>query len=116
MHEDIYKICILVSDEHTLNISFRACAKVELWDLIVCIAVKGEKFQSHAMTFTFVRQCPILDLSEIFSYTTLYSNFMFIDQLHFELSCKNMETQKHAQTLTSTLKLRFYKTQYKTQL
>ena len=29
-----------------LNISFLACTKVELWDLIVCIAVNGEKFQS----------------------------------------------------------------------
>ena len=28
-----------------LNISFLACTKVELWDLIVCIAVNGEKFQ-----------------------------------------------------------------------
>ena len=30
-----------------LNISFLACTKVELWDLIVCIAVNGEKFQSR---------------------------------------------------------------------
>ena len=29
-----------------LNISFLACAKVELWDLKVCIVVNGEKFQS----------------------------------------------------------------------
>ena len=63
-----------------LNISFQACTKVELWDLIVCIAVNGEKFQSRAMTLTLVRQCPISNLSEIFSYTTTtYSNFMFID-------------------------------------
>ena len=26
-----------------LNISFLACTKVELWDLIVCIAVNGDK-------------------------------------------------------------------------
>ena len=30
-----------------LNISFLAGAKVELWDLTICIAVNGEKFQSH---------------------------------------------------------------------
>ena len=82
-----------------LNISFLACTKVELWNLIVCIAVKGEKFQSHEMTLTLVRQCPISNLSEIFSYTTMYSNFMFIDRLLFELSCKNTETQKHGNRL-----------------
>ena len=38
-----------------LNISFLACTKVELWDLKVCIAVNGEKFQSRAMTLTLVR-------------------------------------------------------------
>ena len=86
-----------------LNISFLACTKVELWDPIVCIAVNGEKFQSRAMTLTLVRGCPISNLSEIFSYTTMYLNFVFIDQLLFELSHKNTETQKHTQTLTSTL-------------
>ena len=35
---------------------------------------------------------------DIFLYTTMYSNFMFLDQLLFELSCKNTETQKHANT------------------
>ena len=83
-----------------LNISFLACTQVELWDLIVCIAVNGEKFQSRVMTLTLVRQCPILNLSEIFSYTTIYSNVRFIDQLLFELSCKNKETQKHVNTHT----------------
>ena len=75
-----------------LNISFLACTKVELWDLIVCIAVNGEKFQSRAMTLTLVWQCLISNLSEIFAYTMMYSNFMFIDRLLFELSCKNPET------------------------
>ena len=28
----------------------------------------------------------------------MYSNFMFIDRLLFELSCKNMETRKHTQS------------------
>ena len=32
-----------------LNISFLACTKVELWYLIVCIAVNGEKYQSCAI-------------------------------------------------------------------
>ena len=38
---------------------------------------------------------PNIELVQIFSYTTLYSNFIFIDRLHFELSCKNTEIQKH---------------------
>ena len=29
------------------NIGFLACTKVELWDLIVCIAVNGEKIPSR---------------------------------------------------------------------
>ena len=29
-----------------LNISFLACTKVELWDLIVCIAVNGKNSKS----------------------------------------------------------------------
>ena len=31
-----------------LNISFLAFTKVELWEMIVCFVVNGEKFQSHA--------------------------------------------------------------------
>ena len=83
-----------------LIISILACTKVELWDLIVCIAVNGEKFQSRAITLTLVRQCPISNLSEIFSYNTMYSNFLFIDRLHFELSGKNTEKWKHRSTET----------------
>ena len=30
-----------------LHISFLACTKFEMWDPTVCIAVNGEKFQSH---------------------------------------------------------------------
>ena len=59
-----------------LNISFLACTKVELWDLTVCIAVNGEKFQGRAMTL--VQQYPtsnLSDLSEIFSYTTMYLSY-----------------------------------------
>ena len=50
-----------------LDISFLACTKVELWDLTVCIVVNGEKFQSRAVTLSLVRQCPILNLTEMFS-------------------------------------------------
>ena len=66
--------------------------------MIVCIAVNGEKFQSRAMTLTLVRRCPISNLPKIFSYTMMYSNFMFIKRLPFELSCKNTETRKHTHT------------------
>ena len=86
-----------------LNISFLSCTKAELWDLTVCIVVNGEKFQSCAVSLSLFLQCPISNLSEILSYTTVYSNFMFLDQLLFELSRKNMETGKHTQNLTSTL-------------
>ena len=51
-----------------LNISFLACTKVELWDLKVCIAVNGEKFQSCSMNLTLVRQCPISNLPEVFEF------------------------------------------------
>ena len=62
-----------------LDINFLAWAKVELWDMTVCIMVNQEKIQSRAVTLTFVRQCPILNLSELFSFTTMYLNFMFLD-------------------------------------
>ena len=68
-----------------LNISFLACTKVELRDLKVCIAVKGEKFHSRAVTLTLVRQCPISNLSELFSHTTMYLNFRFPDLFLLEL-------------------------------
>ena len=35
-----------------IDSSFLACVKFEFLDLTVCIAVNGEKFQSHAMTLT----------------------------------------------------------------
>ena len=46
-----------------LNISFLACTKVELWGLIIYIAVNAEKFLLRAMTLTLVgnaqyRTCP----------------------------------------------------------
>ena len=76
-----------------LNISFLACTKVKLWDLTVCIAVNGDKFQSRAVTLTLVRQSRTSNLSEIFSYTTMYSNFMLLDRLLFELSYTHTHTQ-----------------------
>ena len=67
-----------------LNISFLACTKVELWDLIVCIAM------------------PNIEL--------VRNIFFFYDILKFCIhrsaktwKHKNTETQKHTQTLTSTL-------------
>ena len=85
-----------------LNISFLACTKVELWDLTVCIAVNGENFHSRTMTLTLVRRCPI-SMSELFSYTIMYLNFIFLHQFLFQLSCKNTHTKTHTQTLTSTV-------------
>ena len=85
------------------NLSFLACTKVEKWDLTVCIAVNGEKFQSRAVTFTLVQQCSISNLSELFSYTTTYLNFMFLARFLFELSCKNRETRKQGNTETWAL-------------
>ena len=65
---------------------------------------KWRKVQSHAMTLTLVLQCPISNLSEIFSYTTMYLIFMFIDQLLFELSHTHTHTRTrtHAHTRTHT--------------
>ena len=34
---------------------------------------------------------------ELFSYTTIYLNFMFLDQFLFELSCKNTHTHGNTQ-------------------
>ena len=82
-----------------LNISFLACTKVELWYLTVCIAVNGEKFRSG--TVTLVRQCPISNLSEIFSYTTMCSNFMFLDQFFLSYHAKT-HAHKHRRTQTRT--------------
>ena len=64
--------------------------------------LNGEKFQSRAVTLALVQQCSISNLSEIFSYTTMYSNFMLLDRLLFELSCKNMETHTHTHTYTDS--------------
>ena len=67
--------------------------------------VNGVKFQSPTVTLTLIRQCPLSNLSEIFSYATPYSNFMFLDRLLFELSSKN--THKHTHTHTDAHTQRF---------
>ena len=74
-----------------LNSTFLACTQVEFWDLTVCIAVNREKIQSVT-----VIQCPISNLSELFSYTK-YLNFMFLDQ--FPFFAKN---PPHTETHTHT--------------
>ena len=75
-----------------LNSSFLVCTKVELWDLTIFIAVNGEKIQSRTMTLTL----------ELFSHTTMYLNFMFLDHFLFELLCKT-HTHRHGKTHTQTL-------------
>ena len=68
-------------------------------------AANGAKFQSHAVTLTLVQQCPISNLSELCSYTAMYSNFMFLNQCHFELSCKNTHINTHTNTHRRTQRL-----------
>ena len=86
-----------------LNIIFLACAKVELWDLTVGIVVY--QYQSDTMALALVRQCPVLNLPQLFSYT---KTFIFLDPFLFELSCKNTHrnththTQMHTKTWTHT--------------
>ena len=40
----------------------------------------------------------ISNLFKLFSYETLYSNFMFLDQLFFEVLCKHTHTHTHTHT------------------
>ena len=54
-----------------LDHKFLTCAKAEIEESTVCIVVNGEKFQSRAVTLTLIEKCPISNLSELFSYTTL---------------------------------------------
>ena len=69
--------------------------------MTVCIAVNLENFDS-CMTLTLAQQCPISNFSEIFSYTTMYVNFMFLDPFLLELSCKNMYTHRNTHRHTHT--------------
>ena len=63
-----------------LNHNFLTCAKAEIYNFTVCIVVSGEKFQSHAMTLTLIRQCPMSNSSKLFSYTTKCSSFKWTEQ------------------------------------
>ena len=47
----------------------------------------------------------IWNSSELFPYTTMYSKFMFLDRLLFELSCKNTHRHKHRYMHTNTQRL-----------
>ena len=55
----------------------------------------------HAVTLTLLGQCPMLNSSELFSYTTIcfiYYKFQeWIEPLFFELSCTQTDTQADAQ-------------------
>ena len=66
-----------------LNHNFLTCAKAEIYDLTVCIVVNGETFQSHAVTWALIGQCPMSNLSELFSYTIICSSFKWIEPLFF---------------------------------
>ena len=96
-------MCIIIRRTYMLNISFLASTNVELYDLIVFIVVNEERFQSPTVTLTLIRQCPLSNMSEIFAYTTTYSNFRFLDWLLFELSCKHTHTHTHGCTNTHRL-------------
>ena len=62
--------------------------------------VNGEKIQSRAVTLTLIGQCPMLNSSELFSYTTICSSFKWIEPLFVELSCTQTDrhTHRHAYT------------------
>ena len=68
-------------------ISFLSCTntKVELWNLTVCIAVNGAKNSKSLCDLDLGPPMPNIELSELFSYTTTYLNFMFLDQFLYEL-------------------------------
>ena len=85
-----------------LNHNFLTCAKAEIWALTVSIVVNGEKFLSHAVTLTLIRQCPMSNSCELFSYTTIGSSFKWIEPLFFELSCTQTHRHTHTQTETQT--------------
>ena len=62
------------------------------------------------MSLTLVPRCPISNLSEVFSYNTMYLTFMFLDQFLFELLCKNTHTlYRHKETHTDAVVRSLYK-------
>ena len=55
---------------HILNHNLITCAYSEIWDITVCIVVKGEK--SRAVTLTLIGQCQMSNASELFPNTTIH--------------------------------------------
>ena len=85
-----------------LNISFLASATVDLYNLIVYIVVNCENFRRPTVTLTLIRRCSISNSSKLFSYTMMCSNFMFLDQFLFKLSCKHTHTHTQTQSCSVT--------------
>ena len=60
---------------------------------------KWRKISKSAVILTLVQQCPISILSELFSYTTMQSNFMVLDFISFRVIMQNTHelkgTHKH---------------------
>ena len=81
-----------------LNISFLGYIKVELCmgpDSLYC--GKWRKISKSCRELDLDLTMPIIELvQDISYYTTMYSNFMFLDQLLFESSCKNTQTHTDA--------------------
>ena len=63
--------------------------------MTVCIVVNGEKFLCHAVTLTLIGQCPMSNLSELFSYTTICSSFKWIEPLFLSY---RVHRQTHSKT------------------
>ena len=68
-----------------------------------------KKFQSHAVTLTLIRQCPISNTSELFSYTTICSRFKWTEALFFSYHvhrhthiARHIHTHTHTYTQTDT--------------
>ena len=89
---------VTLSEKNTVlgngDVSFLACTKVKLWDLIVCITVNGNISKSrHDLDLG--PAMPNIELDrDIFIYFDVFK-VSFIDRLLLELSCKIIETQKH---------------------
>ena len=67
--------------------------------MTVCVLVNGEKFQSHNVTLTLIRQYPMSNLSELFPYTTVCSSFKWIEPLFLSYSV-HRQTDRHTDTKT----------------
>ena len=91
----IFIICAFVLHRNThaeLKLSMLSC-----YELTVCVVVNGKNF--HALTLTLIRQYPMSNSSEIFAYTTIYSNFKinYFSSYH-SYTHKHTHTQKHTHT------------------